>query len=181
MISIKTLILAPIYGFGIVVSGVMAYAVGPSVEEQVFPVITDQSVADPTRTDDRACWQWTYHKARAVTLIRKSFYVERDDGVRFPVAEQRPDLGIPSNDSTTAKSGQTRTIPECVFVPSVVRLLPHFTVHGHNIYRPFHGLWNLDQPVMSISFGQAAISPNIPHDAAPIAPDSDAPRGIVAR
>ena len=177
MISVKTLILAPIYGFGLVVSGVMAYAVGPSVEEQVFPVITNQSVSDPTRTDDRACWQWTYHKARAVTLLRKNFYVERDDGVRFPVAEQRPDLGIPSNDSTTAEKGVTRTIPECVFVPAAVRLLAHFTVHGRNVYRPFHGLWDLDQPVMSTGYYRTDMQQNIPHDSAPVAPDSDARLG----
>ncbi len=169
-ISIRALVLAPIWGVGIVIAGAIGLSTGPDIEEALAPVLSDQSYSAPTRMADRACWHWTYTKRRNAYLTGKAFYIERDDGIRFPVAEVRPDLGIPSNDSTTTKAGVTRTIPECVALPYVVRSAPRFTVHGENLYRPWHGLYDLRQPVITVTIDFPATAAGAPHDDAPIVP-----------
>ena len=148
MTGVKALFLAPIYGVALVVVGIIAVAVGPDIEERAFPVITDQRVLDRWRTPDAACFRWEYHKARGATLDRVAFVVEREDGVRFPTDEFRPDLGIGTNDSTTAKAGTTRIIPKCVTIPVALRKAERFTIRGHQFYRVWHRAWDLDQPVV---------------------------------
>jgi len=167
-LSTKLLFLSPIWG----AVGVAAYAagmiVGPGLEEQLAPILVEQSVASPSRTPDQACWRWRYHKARSATLMRKTMFAERADGVRFPVSEIRPDLGIPTNNSTSAPEGQTRVIPECVFIPEALRGRA-FTVTGHNDYRPWHGMWELRQILEPVRF-EADKVPGAaePHDLAPV-------------
>ena len=126
----------------------------------IAPILTDQRVENVWRTADMACWNWGYHKVRNATLLRKEQFVERDDGVRFPAPELRPDLGIPSNDSTSVKAGVSRTIPECVMVPASLRSTRHIWVRGRNAYMPWHGFWELSQPLISVEF-------NVPLDPAP--------------
>lgn len=148
MTGLKTLFLAPIYGVALVIGSIMSLAVGPDIEERLFPVITDQKVLDRWRTPDAACFDWEYHKARSAQLDHVAFVVEREDGVRFPTEEFRPDLGIASNDSTTAKAGTTRIIPKCVTIPLSLRKADRFTIKGAQFYVPFHHAWDLRQVVV---------------------------------
>jgi hypothetical protein len=173
MISTRMIILAPLWALASFAAIITARTIGPDLEEQLFPVITDQSVSDEVRTKDRACWKWSYTKARSVTMIKQTFIVEREDGIRLPVAEFRPDLGIPSNDSTTAKGGTSRTIPKCVFLPDTLQKVPRFMVRGSIQYAPSHHLWTVTQPVIPISFDTMAGPSDNAHDTAQ--PPSDVP------
>lgn len=148
MTGVKALFLAPIYGVALVVVTIIGFAVGPDIEEHIFPVITNQVVLDRWRTPDTACFRWAYHKARSATLDRVAFIVEREDGVRFPADEFRPDLGIGTNDSTTAKAGTTRIIPKCVTIPAALKKAERFTIKGRQLYIPWHRMWDLDQVVV---------------------------------
>lgn len=150
MISTKAIILAPIWGFALMIVGAFTAINGPDLEQQLSPVLVDQRVSNVTRTRDRLCWNWTYAKARDVTFIRNAYYAERDDGVRFPVSQFRPDLDIPTNDSTTAKMGVKRTIPECVTMPAALVRESRVSIQGVNTYKPWHGLWTLTQRVATV-------------------------------
>ena len=149
-VSVRIMMLAPIWGIGIIFAVLVGASIGPGMDESLWPVITDQSVSDVTRTTDRACWRWTYTKQRNAYEVHRAFYIERDDGIRFPVAEIRADLEMPSNDSTAAKAGITRTLPECVTIPYVMRGTSRFTVRGTNYYRSWIG-WELSQPVVTVN------------------------------
>lgn len=152
MISLRAFFLAPLWGFAAVMASIFGYNVGPDLEETLSPVITDQAVSEKRRMPDQACWSWKYSKQRSVTWLQDVYFLQRDDGVRYPVEVMRPDLGIPTNDSTTAKAGVTRTIPQCVMIPEPMRSAQHFVITGEKLYLPWHRIWHLTQEVEPVEF-----------------------------
>ena len=152
MISVRTLLLAPIWGIGLVVGFVFLRLNGPDLEESLFPVITGQEIVETWRTPTQACFRWRYTKARDVRFIRQVFVLERPDGVRFPTTAIRADLGIPINETTTAPAGETRTIPYCADVPTAVREEPRFVLAGRNVYRSSTQLWDVEQPFLPVTY-----------------------------
>jgi hypothetical protein len=123
---------------------------GGRIEQQLFPIRSEQSIANVERTESphELCWDWVSVKNRAAVSPHIDVQVEtRSDSWSSSVTEKGTQLPWALS-RAVGVGGHTQSY--CTLLPSTVGPHDAVTVHQRLLYNGFLGAWSVPVDVPDV-------------------------------